>query len=127
MKTKKINVGFQCGNCGHNVPPHPTSSRDHCNECLHSKHVDIIPGDRKNTCGGDLKPVGYLKSGDKEQILYKCGCCNGSARCVVAPDDNRSKIIELSQTPVPFDMLSPQSITHNRPGRHNPGGKRYCQ
>ena len=110
MRTPKVNVGFECGQCGHSVPPHPSSSRDHCNMCLHSKHVDVLPGDRKNPCKGDLEPIGLIKKGDREQIVYRCKCCGEGARNVVAPDDNRQRLIELSANPIPYDMLSPKTI-----------------
>ena len=41
---------FICDNCGRKVPKLGYSSRNHCPYCLHSKHVDIKPGDRMETC-----------------------------------------------------------------------------
>ncbi|HJJ07809.1 MAG TPA: RNHCP domain-containing protein [Bacilli bacterium] len=49
------------------------SSRDHCNNCLCSKHVDINPGDRLSTCLGTLRPIGVEKTKkDMFKIIYKC-------------------------------------------------------
>lgn len=41
---------FKCINCGKKVERLKYTSRDHCNHCLYSLHVDITPGDRENTC-----------------------------------------------------------------------------
>ena len=46
----ELDEGFICENCGKEVTPAGYTSRDHCPYCLYSKHVDINPGDRQNTC-----------------------------------------------------------------------------
>ena len=53
----KNDEAFKCINCGSQVGKLGYTSRDHCNECLYSIHVDIFPGDRQNTCKGILKPI----------------------------------------------------------------------
>lgn len=93
---KKNDSGFICENCGVEVPPLEYSSRDHCNSCLFGKHVDNNPGDRANDCHGLLKPVGLKTSSGKNQIVYDCSKCNKRAYCVVAVDDNPSRILEIS-------------------------------
>ena len=49
---------FVCKVCGRTVVPEGAGSghRDHCPYCLHSKHVDIAPGDRESDCGGAMDP-----------------------------------------------------------------------
>lgn len=90
------NQGFVCKVCGVQVPPHPSSSRDHCNDCLYSLHIDINPGDRENPCKGLLEPIGIeLKRGEKH-ILYKCQNCSGRVVNAAAPDDNQEEIIRLA-------------------------------
>ncbi len=91
----KNNEAFICENCGEEVGEHPTSSRDHCNKCLFSKHVDINPGDRENTCQGMLIPIGVESKSGKEQIVYRCEKCNKKIVNVSAADDDREKIVEL--------------------------------
>ena len=71
---------FICDNCGKKVTKLGYSSRNHCPYCLHSKHVDIMPGDRKETCKGDLEPIG-LEIDSKNKA---------------AKDDNIDLIIDLS-------------------------------
>lgn len=87
---------FICDNCKVKVEKLKYTSRDHCNKCLYSKHVDIIPGDRKNSCKGILRPIGYTNSNGKEQIIYECQSCKKRVKNIVADDDNRDLIIELS-------------------------------
>ena len=57
----KRDESFICENCGKEVGELGYTSRDHCPHCLYSKHVDINPGDRLNTCKGLLKPIGIEK------------------------------------------------------------------
>ncbi len=92
----KNNQSFVCINCGKEVHPHPTSSRDHCNYCLHGLHVDIEPGDRANSCRGVLEPIGIVIKKKKTQIVYKCQNCGEVINNVIAPDDNEELLIELS-------------------------------
>lgn len=88
-----------CAACGADVPPHPSSSRDHCNQCLTGLHVDINPGDRMNECRGVLEPIGLQRKSDKTQIVYRCRKCHEQVFNVVAPDDNAELIAELSGMP----------------------------
>lgn len=85
--------------CGTDVPHHPSSSRDHCNKCLYSLHVDISPGDRINPCGGLLEPVDIEMKNGGYRIRYLCALCNKKVVNVVAPDDDREKIITLTAFP----------------------------
>ena len=88
---------FICENCGQLVNPLGYTARDHCPHCLYSKHVDIMPGDRQNTCKGLLKPIGIEKFKDTYKILYKCTSCNEPHKNIMAKDDNMKLIIELSK------------------------------
>lgn len=88
---------FKCENCGQLVSPLGYTARDHCPHCLYSKHVDIMPGDRANTCKGLLKPIGIEKFKDTYKILYKCTSCNEPHKNIMAKDDNMELIIELSK------------------------------
>ena len=47
-----IDEEFECENCGKQVPKLGYSCRNHCPYCLHSKHVDVNPGDRSEKCHG---------------------------------------------------------------------------
>lgn len=93
---KKNDEGFICVNCQKEVNPLMYSSRDHCPECLCSLHVDINPGDRKNTCRGILLPIDIEKFKDTYKIIYKCQECGMIHKNIMASDDNFDKIIKLS-------------------------------
>lgn len=87
---------FTCNNCGYQVEPLKYSSRDHCPMCLYSIHIDINPGDRQNTCLGNLIPIGIEKFKDTYKIIYKCSKCKEIHKNIMARDDDMNKIIELS-------------------------------
>ena len=99
-KFKMIDEAFICENCGNKTEKLNYTARDHCNICLYSKHVDIMPGDRQNTCKGLLKPVGIEKFKDTYKIIYKCLKCNEIHKNIMANDDNFDKIIELSKNAI---------------------------
>ncbi|MFY7930023.1 MAG: RNHCP domain-containing protein [Oligoflexus sp.] len=85
---QKINDGFTCENCAARVPPARRTCRNHCPFCLFSKHVDIFPGDRANSCGGALQPIGYELSGKKGLVLlFRCRRCQAETRNVALLDD----------------------------------------
>ncbi len=94
-KFKEIDESFICEVCGKKVEKLNYSSRDHCNFCLSSKHVDINPGDREETCHGILEPVGFEKYKDTYKIVYKCKKCGQTRKCVMASDDDFDKMLEI--------------------------------
>ena len=92
MKDEK----FVCENCSYTVEKLNYTARDHCPKCLYSKHVDILPGDRANTCSGLLEPIGIEKFKDTYKIIYKCQKCHQLHKNIVAKDDDMDLIISLS-------------------------------
>ena len=93
----KMDEEFICENCGKKVKKLGYSCRNHCNYCLHSKHVDKNPGDRSETCHGILEPIGIEISGKKGYvIIFKCKKCGAIRKNKVAEDDNMDLIIDLS-------------------------------
>ncbi len=88
---------FICENCNRSVKKLKYTARDHCPYCLYSKHVDINPGDRLNTCKGMLKPVKIEKFKNTYKIIYKCEKCKGLHKNIMANDDDMDLIIELSK------------------------------
>ena len=102
MSRREENTGFICENCGREVLPLSNGSyRNHCPFCLFSKHVDVMPGDRTNECGGLMKPIGLRhKSGKGFQIVHKCLRCmdervNKTAENTIQPDDIE-ELVKLS-------------------------------
>ena len=92
-----IDENFICENCGYEVKKLGYTARDHCPNCLYSKHVDINPGDRSNNCMGLLEPVSIEKYKNTYKIIYKCLKCNEYHKNIMANDDDFDIIIKLSQ------------------------------
>ena len=99
----KIDEEFICENCGAKVPALGYTSRDHCNKCLYSKHVDKNPGDRLENCHGKLVPIGVYDDSKKGYVIvYKCEKCGATRKNIVARDDNMKLVIKLSGNPIEF-------------------------
>lgn len=87
MSRKTENCGFTCGHCGREVLPLTNGSyRNHCPFCLYSRHVDIVPGDRQNQCGGLMQPIAIKHAKKGRQILHQCLKCGKSKPNKVAED-----------------------------------------
>lgn len=91
---RKNDAGFVCRHCGKEVLPLGYTSRNHCPFCLYSLHVDILPGDRANPCGGLLRPVRAEPDARRGYILvHRCEKCGAEVRnrtaheAKVQPDD----------------------------------------
>lgn len=91
-----INENFICENCNREVAKSNYTARDHCPYCLYSKHVDINPGDRLNSCKGLLKPISIEKFKDTYKIIYECEKCHQFHKNIMLRDDNMDLIINLS-------------------------------
>ena len=95
----KNDSGFICENCKKEVSPLGYTSRNHCPYCLHSKHLDINPGDRASGCGGLLLPVHAEISAKKGYVIvHRCAKCGEIHKNKAADDDNISLIIKLTAT-----------------------------
>ena len=80
------NDAFTCLVCGCEVVPLANGSfRSHCPRCLWSLHVDCVPGDRANPCGGLMAPVGLEGSpATGWRIVHECTRC-GAVACGEVP------------------------------------------
>ena len=93
----EIDEEFICENCGKEVQKLGYSSRNHCPYCLHSKHVDINPGDRLEECEGILEPISVeLDSKKGYVIIFRCKKCGKIRKNKAAKDDNMDLIIKLT-------------------------------
>ncbi|MBQ7661614.1 MAG: RNHCP domain-containing protein [Clostridia bacterium] len=110
MESKKFaknDSGFVCKNCGRQVLPLGTSSRNHCPFCLCSIHIDNNPGDRANPCHGIMDPFFVEVSAKKGYvILHRCRKCGAVKRNRAANDarvqpDDLDLIIRLSAGDLP--------------------------
>ena len=92
----KKNNSFKCIYCGlFNEKDTCGSCRNHCISCLYSLHVDIYPGDRKEICGGLMKPISIESINGKNIIYHKCMNCNKIKKNKASPDDILLNFYEL--------------------------------
>ena len=95
--TKNDN-GFVCVNCGREVNPLGYTSRNHCPHCLCSLHVDVLPGDRANTCKGIQRPIAVEQNAKKGYIIiYKCDKCKAITRNKYAEDDDFEELLKIAK------------------------------
>ncbi len=94
MARAQENTAFRCDRCGADVVANTDGHyRNHCAQCLWSKHVDLKPGDRASDCAGLMEPIGLVdKSGKGWQIVHRCTVCgqrqpNRVVREGQSPDD----------------------------------------
>jgi hypothetical protein len=83
---------FKCGHCKQFIgaPIAGGRQRNHCPNCLYSRHVDdSMPGDRKSTCGSLMAPVGLMTRRNGEMVLiHRCLGCGKEDPNRIAADDN---------------------------------------
>lgn len=97
------NDPFVCEICQTPNPPAAQTCRNHCRSCLHSKHVDIFPGDRANECQGTLKPMGVeFVGGEMKNLTFLCTKCGKNLRNKIAPDDDREALYALMEKSINF-------------------------
>lgn len=93
--TKLVKEDFTCEHCGKFVKGNGRTN--HCPNCLWSKHMDDVPGDRASLCRGSMKPSGvWVKHGEIVRIEHKCEKCGFSRPAPVLPEDNQEVLIKIS-------------------------------
>ena len=65
----EIDEEFVCEHCGKLVPKLGYSCRNHCPHCLHSKHVDKNPGDRRRRMSWRLRAY-RIRNRWKKRLCY---------------------------------------------------------
>ena len=88
----RVDETFDCAVCGVFVSLGGARVRDHCPSCLHSLHVDRVPGDRASGCHGVLVPVGMEMLGGEAVIHYRCERCEHPHRCRSHEDDSQEAL-----------------------------------
>jgi hypothetical protein len=106
---------FRCLHCRLDVSLRApgTNHRNHCPNCLHSKHVDdAIPGDRASDCHARMEPLAIAVRGGGEWVLiHRCAGCGELSANRVAGDDNPLVLVRvatrpLAQPPFPLEYLA---------------------
>ena len=107
MQTKRFSKndnGFTCVNCGFEVLPLVRTSRNHCPRCLCSLHVDVLPGDRANTCKGVLRPVKTYPDVKKGFVIhYKCDKCGIEV-------NNKAALRESAKDKLAFEQYDDENL-----------------
>jgi hypothetical protein len=110
---RRSSTSFRCRNCRLDVPADApgTAHRNHCPNCLWSRHVDDSPGDRAALCGSSMEPIAISVRGAGEWVLvHRCLGCDTLHLNRIAGDDNplllvRIAVGPLAQPPFPLDVL----------------------
>jgi tRNA(Ile)-lysidine synthase len=92
----RMDEAFLCLTCGADVPLGGARVRDHCPFCLHSLHVDRVPGDRSVDCHGALVPAALEQVAGESVIQYICDRCGHRHRCRAHPTDEQQALCALS-------------------------------
>ena len=97
---KMIDEAFTCEVCKTKVKPLGYTARNHCPNCLCSKHVDNNPGDRSSDCHGISRPVAIDPDPKSEyKIVHQCEKCGRTKRNKIVEDDNMDLIIKIMSNP----------------------------
>jgi hypothetical protein len=108
-------LSFRCLHCRLDIPMQApgTAHRNHCPQCLYSRHVDErVPGDRRSDCGARMAPLTVAVRGEGEWILiHRCLGCGELRANRVAGDDSplllmRMAIEPLARPPFPLERLA---------------------
>jgi len=108
---------FKCGHCKQFIgaPVSGGRQRNHCPNCLYSKHVDgKMPGDRKATCHALMKPIGiHTRRNGEEVLIHECLGCGKRDPNRIAADDN--PVLLLESPPVRMDEPSGPGVVPTDP------------
>lgn len=85
---------FNCENCGEFVEG--DGYTNHCPNCLHSKHVDINPGDRDEQCQGVMVPVQISTKREEYRIQFECEKCSKKIWNKTHKNDNFEIILKIA-------------------------------
>ncbi|MDC7124125.1 MAG: RNHCP domain-containing protein [Spirochaetales bacterium] len=97
------NESFICKHCGTTVVPILSGGRqrNHCPECLWSRHVDLAKGDRRCGCRGEMEPIGvWVKPSGEWSLIHKCVKCGFIRTNRIAADDNEILLFNLAARPI---------------------------
>jgi hypothetical protein len=82
---------FVCEQCG--LKNFGNGFTNHCRGCLHSKHIDINPGDRAAVCGGLMEPTKIEQRGQKMFVVLVCKKCRFQRRNTISPLDDLEVVL----------------------------------
>ena len=103
-------MGFVCVKCGATAATSGAGSahRNHCPRCLHSVHLDKVPGDRLAMCGGMMEPVSvWVRKSGEWALVHRCRECGAMSSNRIAADDNEMLLLSIAAKPMskpPFPL-----------------------
>lgn len=128
--TPKRPPGFVCDHCQQWVAITPrmgTRYRNHCPNCLHSKHVGQQGrGDRGTFCSGAMEPIGLTfkhegmdkYSGKPRQgeimLIHQCRRCNQTSINRIAADDDPQSILLVLEKSAFLDQQTRSTLKENQ-------------
>jgi hypothetical protein len=86
---------FICEHCGAEVKG--DGFTNHCPVCLWSKHVDIQPGDRAESCQGLMEPIAVQPHKDSYRIKFRCEHCGAERWNKSSPQDDFDVLLEIAR------------------------------
>ncbi|MCW2760505.1 MAG: hypothetical protein JWR85_706 [Marmoricola sp.] len=96
MSFRRTVEDFTCQNCG--TLNHGDGYTNHCSRCLHSKHVDVAPGDRDAQCQGLMVPVDVQVERGRRVLVHRCARCGVERRCRTSDEDDVAVMNEIMRT-----------------------------
>jgi len=101
---------FKCGHCKQFIgaPVSGGRQRNHCPNCLYSKHVDgKMPGDRKAICHALMRPIGiHARRNGEEVLIHECLGCGKRDPNRIAADDNAVLLLDIPTIHVDDSQVS---------------------
>ncbi len=116
-KTHPCTEPFTCKVCGRLVTPGGAGSehRNHCPNCLSSRHLDNEVGDRSADCRGVMEPIAvWVRKNGEWAVIHRCKICGALSSNRIAADDNPMKLISLAMKPIalpPFPLEHIEEMT----------------
>ena len=116
-KTHPCSDSFTCKVCGRLCVQENAGSghRNHCPNCLCSRHVDETPGDRASDCGAVMDPIAvWVRKNGEWAIVHRCRRCGKLSSNRTAADDNPMKLMSIAMNPLsmpPFPIEKIEEMT----------------
>ena len=93
-KFKRKKENFVCENCGKEVKG--DGYTNHCPNCLYSKHVDVFPGDRAESCHGLMEPISAEENGGEWSLIHQCQKCGKLHKNKISKKDNFGEAVKIA-------------------------------
>ncbi|MET8671297.1 RNHCP domain-containing protein [Streptomyces albidoflavus] len=96
-------TAFDCSSCGTSSAGGP---RDHCPQCLHTRHRDSA-----DPCGAPMAPLAVAVHGPGDwRLIHRCTVCATLTSAPVRADDHQVALMALAvrplaQPPFPLGLL----------------------